>query len=233
MDSNLQELESVRKKCEALDNELNTFFQSLKEIKSLKESVSEIPDKLKQNEEDIENQKREIENMLSSTSNLLITFEEQAKGLFFDLEKKTDNLAGNVKISISELKNIFESNKVRFQEEQKEKLRQILEAYEEIRTSFENMNNSIIQHEQSISSLQNNYAEIIKIFDRSELSFREIKRSLADLQKKPHDAENRMRAMENRLQELFFTKLERQKYIILTILSLIITSIIIYVFYNW
>jgi chromosome segregation ATPase len=231
MESNLQELENIRRKCVELDGELNTFLHSIREIRSIRDSVAEIPDKLKEQEAEIEHQKVKIENMLSSTSNLLITFEEQAKGLFFDLEKKTDTLAGNVKTSISELRNIFELNRVRLQEEQKEKLEQIIKAYDQIQISFESVKNTITLHEQSITALQNNYAEILKIFEKSEKSFHEIKKSLSDLQKRPYEADLRMKAVEDKLRKIFFTKLDRQKNVVLAMLFVMISCIIFLFFY--
>lgn len=226
-------LENIRKKCVELDHELNTFFQSLKEIKEIRDYVSVLPDRLKENEAEIERQKTRIENMLSSTSDLLIAFEEQAKGLFFDLEKKTDTLTGNVKTNISELKNIFfESHSAGLQIEQKEKFGQIVKAYEQIQASFEGIKNTIALHERSITALQNNYAEILKIFEKSDLSFDEITKSLSDLQKRPYNAELRIKAVEDKLMKIFFTKLERQKNVILAILFMLIAGLIFLIFYS-
>jgi len=231
MNENLPELENVRKKCEALDSELNSFFQSIKEIRSVRDSFAGMPDRLKQNEVEIEHQKREMENMLSSTRNLLMSFEEQAKGLFFDLEKKTDAFAGNVKTNISELGNVFETSSTRFIEEQKDRLGQIINAYEQIQMSFEGIKNTITLHDQSITALQNDYAKVLKTFEKSDLSFSEIKKSLSYLQNRPYDAENRIKGMEKKLHDQFFSKLERQKYVILTMLAVMIAAVVLYIFY--
>lgn len=231
MNSNLQELENFRKKCVALDNELNSFYHSIQEIKSLRDTVAELPDRLKDNEEEIEHQKARMENMLSSTSHLLITFEEQAKGLFFDLEKKTDKLIADVKTSVSELRNVFESNNSRLQEEQKNKLEKVATAYEQTALSFESVKNKITLHEQSIAALQNNYAELLKILERSELSFKEIRKSLSDIQRKPYDAELRVKAVEDKLRNMFMTKLERQRNVIMAMVFILVAGIVFLVFY--
>jgi len=231
MNADWQELENVRKKCAELDSELSTFFKSLKEIKDIRDSVSELPEKLKQTETEMENQKKEIENLMSSTSNLLITFEEQAKGLFFDLEKKTENLAGEVKTSISDLKNIFELNNTRVNSEQKEKLQQIAGAYEQIRSSFEDMGKMVDSHEQSINALKDNHAGILKMFEKVEPALKEIQHSVTELQKRPDEIENKLKAMEAQLREAFFTKLERQKHIILAMLIVLLASIVFFIFY--
>ncbi len=231
MNSNLQELENFRKKCVALDNELNSFYHSIQEIKSLRDTVAELPDRLKENEEEIEHQKARMENMLSSTSHLLITFEEQAKGLFFDLEKKTDKLIADVKTSVSELRNVFESNNSRLQEEQKNKLEKVATAYEQTALSFESVKNKITLHEQSIAALQNNYAELLKILERSELSFKEIRKSLSDIQRKPYDAELRVKAVEDKLRNMFMTKLERQRNVIMAMVFILVAGIVFLVFY--
>ncbi len=231
MNSNLQELENFRKKCVALDNELNSFYHSIQEIKSLRDTVAELPDRLKDNEEEIEHQKERMENMLSSTSHFLITFEEQAKGLFFDLEKKTDKLIADVKTSVSELRNVFESNNSRLQEEQKNKLEKVATAYEQTALSFESVKNKITLHEQSIAALQNNYAELLKILERSELSFKEIRKSLSDIQRKPYDAELRVKAVEDKLRNMFMTKLERQRNVIMAMVFILVAGIVFLVFY--
>jgi chromosome segregation ATPase len=214
-----------------LDGELSAFLHSIQEIKSIRDSVGQLPDKLKENEAEIERQKVKIENMLSSTSNLLITFEEQAKGLFFDLEKKTDKLVVDVKTSTSELRDIFESNSARLREEQKEKLEKVVTAYEQTALSIESVKNKITLHEQSITALQNNYAELMKIFERSELSFRVVTKSLSDLQNKPYDAELKVKAIEDKLKNMFLTKLERQRNVILAMLFILTAGIIFLVFY--
>jgi len=231
MDTDWQELEDVRKKFEVLESELNAFFQSVKEIKEIRDSIGDLPDIIRQNKEDIENQKKDIEGLMTSTSNLLITFDEQAKGLFFDLERKTENLAGNVKASISELKNVFELNSSKLQNEQKDRIEQITGAYEKIKSFFGDIKSLVDSHEQSIIILNDNYAGILKMIQRSEQSLKEIKYNISVLQKKPYEAEDKVKAVEERLKALFFTKLERQKKVIMAILITFIISIIFIVSY--
>ncbi|MBI5408667.1 MAG: hypothetical protein HZA14_04815 [Nitrospirae bacterium] len=231
MNTDWQELENVRKRCEALDHELNTFFQSIKEMKEIRDSVSMLPDKLKQSEEELENQKKEIERLMSFTGNLLITFEEQAKGLFFDLEKKTETLAGDVRSGISDLKNVFEMNSMRLSDEQKEKLEQIAKAFDHMKTYYEEMKKALESHEQAINSLKNSHVELLKMFESVEPSLKNIHKTISDLQRRPSDVENKLRAVEEQLRELFFKKLERQKHVILAMLIVLLVSVIFFVFY--
>ncbi len=231
MNTDRQELEGVRKKCVELDHELNTFFQALKEIKEIRDTVGYLPDKLRQNEEDIEHQKVEIEALMSSVSNLLIAFEEQSKGLFFDMEKKTELLVSNTKSSISELKNVFESNSEKLHEQQKERLEQVTTIYEQIQKSFGGIKDIINSHEQSIDMLKSNYMEILKMTERVEASFHELQKYISVLQKRPYDIQGRVNAMEERLRAEFFTKLERQKKVIWAILAVLVISIIVFMFY--
>ena len=96
-----------------------------------------------------------------------ITFEEQAKGFFYELEKKTENLTGDVKSNISELKNIFEINSLKLNNEQKEKIEQITLTYEQIKIFFKNIKSVIDSHEQSINTLNDNYAKALDMIQRS------------------------------------------------------------------
>ncbi len=231
MDTDWQELEEVRKKCVEFDGELNTFYQSLKEIKEIRDSVRDLPKKLKQNEEEIENQKREIELMMTSASDLMINFEEQAKGFFYDLEKKTENLTGDVKSNISELKNIFEINSLKLNNEQKERIEQITLEYEQIKIFFENIKSVIDSHEQSINTLNDNYANALEVIQRSEQSFKEIQKIVSELIKRPNEPDSRIKAVEAELKELFFARLEKQKNIIMWMLAAFTISIIFIFFY--
>ena len=226
MDTDWQELEEVRKKCAEFDGELDTFYQSLKEIKEIRDSVRGLPEKLKQNEEEIEKQKREIELLMTSTSDLLINFEEQAKGVFYDLEKKTENLAGDAKSNISELKSIFEINSLKLNNEQKERIEQIALEYEQIKIFFKNIKSVIDSHEQSINTLNDNYTNALEMVQRSEQSFKEIQKTVSELIKRPYEPDNRIKAVEAQLKELFFTGLEKQKNIIMWMMAAVAISII-------
>lgn len=231
MNTDRQELEDVRKKCVELDHELNTFFQALKEIKEIRDVVGNLPDKLRQNEEEMEHQKVEIEALMSSVSNLLIAFEEQSKGLFFDMEKKTELLVSNTKSSISELKNVFELNSEKLHEAQKERLEQVTTIYEQIQNSFGGIKDIINSHEQSIDMLKSNYMEILKMTERVEASFHELQKYISVLQKRPYDIQGRVNAMEERLRAEFFAKLESQKKVILAMLAVLVISVIVFIFY--
>jgi chromosome segregation ATPase len=231
METEWQDIEEVRKKCVELDSELDTFFQSLKEIKEIRDFVGELPDKLMQDKEQIESRKAEVEHLKSSVGALLITFEEQAKGLLFDLQKKTEDLAGDVRSSMSEFRNVFESSASSLNNTQRERLEQITGAYQEIRNFFENIKSIIDSHEQSIIKLNDNYGNLLMTLERTELSIRGIQNNIFQSQKKPNEYDAKIKAVEERLKEQFFTKLERQKNIILWLLSAFILSIIFIVFY--
>jgi chromosome segregation ATPase len=231
MDTEWQDIEEVRKKCVDLDSELDTFFQSLKEIKEIRDFVGDLPDKLMQDQEEIESRKAEVEHLKSSVSSLLITFEEQAKGLLFDLQKKTEDLAGDVKSSMSEFKDVFESSASSLNNTQRERLEQITGAYQEIRRFFENIKGVIDSHEHSIITLNDNCAKLLMMLERTELSIKGIQNNAFLSQKKPNEFDAKMKVMEERLKEQFFTKLDRQKNIILWMLTVFIFSIIFIVFY--
>lgn len=231
MDTKWQDIEEVRKKCVELDSELDTFFKSLKEIKEIRDLVGALPDKLRQDQDEIESRKTEVEHLKSSVSSLLITFEEQAKGLLFDLQKKTEDLAGDVRSSMSEFKNVFESSASSLNNAQRERLEQITGAYQDIRKFFENIKSVIDSHKHSIITLNDNYANLLMMLERTELSIKGIQNNIFSLQKRPNEADAKIKVMEERLKEQFFTKLEQQKSIILWMLTAFIISVIFIVFY--
>ena len=59
--SNKVELETVRKKIQALDSELDTFIKAVREIKEIRNTLGALPEELKQKTAEIEDRKKEIE----------------------------------------------------------------------------------------------------------------------------------------------------------------------------
>jgi len=227
MEKEWQDIGEVRKKCEELNNELDTFLQSLKEIKEIRDFVGDLPDKLRQDQEEIESRKIEVEHLKSSMSSLLITFEEQAKGLLFDVHEKTEKLAGDVRSSMTEFKDVFESSSSSLNSAQKERLEQITGAYQEIRDFFENIKSVIDSHEHSITKMNDNYAALLMMLERTELSIKGIQNNAFLSQRRPAESDAKIRAAEERLKKLFFSQLEQQKKLTRWLLAGFIINIIV------
>ncbi|RJQ21504.1 MAG: hypothetical protein C4560_03805 [Nitrospiraceae bacterium] len=112
-----------------------------------------------------------------------------------------------------------------------ERLQQSEAVIENQKKEIQDLKNIIDSHEQKISVLNNNYAEVLKGFDKTEFSFREIQKPLLELRRRPYDVEAKMQSMEERLKALFFAKLQQQKYIILAMLGILAAGIILFIFY--
>jgi len=229
MEKEWQDIEDVRKKCEELNSELDTFLQSLKEIKEIRDFVGDLPDKLRQDQKEIESRKMEVEHLKTSMSSLLITFEEQAKGLLFDMHEKTEKLAGDVRSSMSEFKDVFESSSSSLNSMQRERLEQITGAYQEIRDFFENIKSVIDSHEHSIHKLNDSHAALLMMLERTELSIKGIQNNAFLSQRRPAESDAKIKAAEERLKKLFSSQLEPQKKIIMWILAGFIVNIIVIV----
>jgi chromosome segregation ATPase len=223
-------LESVKRKFETLDSELNVFLKSIREIKEIRDSVEELPERLKQNKQEIENQKKDLERLMTSTNNLLMTFEEQSKGIIFDLEKKTEALTNEVKSSLSQISNLFKHENIRLPDVNKEALEELSKRVKEIKIAYDSLKEVVESHEQTINLLKDNYMTLSKVFERIEPSIVEMKRNISELQERPHEVESNMKELEKRLKDIFFENLDRQKKVILFTLSLLIGGIIFYLF---
>lgn len=123
--SNKVELETVRKKIQGLDNELDTFIEAVREIKEIRNTLGALPEDLKQNTAEIEARKKEIEKLVASGKDMLIAFEEQSRGVIFDLEKKTDTLATEVQLQISQIKDTARKSSNELLELHKEKIKEL------------------------------------------------------------------------------------------------------------
>ena len=101
----------------------------------------------------------------------------------------------------------------------------------EIRKFIENINRVIDSHEHSIITLNDNYAGLLMTLERTELSIKGIQNNAFLSRKKPNEFDAKIKVMEERLKEQFVTKLDRQKNIILWMLTAFIISIIFIVSY--
>jgi len=54
---------------------------------------------------------------------------------------------------------------------------------------------------------------------------------VSDLQKRPYDAESRIKGLEIKLQDQFFSGLEKQKYLVLTMLAVMVAAIVLFILY--
>lgn len=183
MDKKMDDIKYLSQKLEDLDNELNTFFQSVKEIKEIRDTVASLPENLKKREIEITHQKQELEQLMFSTNNLLMSFEEKTKGLFFDLEQKANILMNDVRLNVSQLKALFQFANTKLKNEQIKNLEHLSEEHKRLET----------------------YRETT---EKLELTFEENKKYLNEL-------ENKIFKREEALKTLFFSKLEKQKRLIL------------------
>lgn len=95
-------IETVQEKIVGLDNELDTFIQAVQEIKELRNMAGIVYDDLKHGKDDVNERKKDLEVLISSTKDQLLSFNEQNKGIIYDLEKKYDDIAAEAKLNISE-----------------------------------------------------------------------------------------------------------------------------------
>ena len=101
----------------------------------------------------------------------------------------------------------------------------------EIRKFIENIKGAIDSHEHSIIALNDNYAGLLMMLERTELSIKGIQNNAFLSRKKPNEFDAKIKVMEERLKEQFVTKLDRQKNIILWMLTAFIISITFIVSY--
>jgi methyl-accepting chemotaxis protein len=106
MSENETQIETMQKKLEDLDKEIDTFIQVVKEVKEMKESSGLLHARLIQNADEIESQKKELERLMSSSSSLIAATGEQTRGIVIDLEKKSEALMQNVKMGIAHLQEL-------------------------------------------------------------------------------------------------------------------------------
>ena len=117
--------QDIRNKMENLDNELDTFFQAVREIKELRDTIGEMPEKLIQSQEELEGQKKEMKRLMVSTKNLFTRLEDHAKDILIDMEKKSDGMKGEVREGILRMDEGYREEFDRLRDEYREKFEEI------------------------------------------------------------------------------------------------------------
>jgi hypothetical protein len=112
------DIEKARKKIETLDLELSTFLQAVKEIKEIRNTVGELPLQLKNDKEEIENQKKQLEGLILSSNKLLAELAVHANEVILDLARKTDTMSEEIRSSIAQFDNVFKEQATTLQDEQ-------------------------------------------------------------------------------------------------------------------
>jgi len=225
MSENVTDIEIVNRKFENLDSELNTFLQSIREIKEIRENVGGLPDKLTQHEAEIEEKKIKLGQLEASISKLLKIFEEKSKGAIVDLEKKADDMAAEVKSALSRFDEISKQAGNQFQEKDRERLETVSKKHEELNIYCKSSKKIIDAHEQAIATLKNGYMTVSGMFEKLETSHNEMKNKLLALQRWPNQIETRTIEMEERLTALVDEKHSNQKAFMWMLLITLIASI--------
>jgi len=226
MTGNEHNPETVRKKLEDLDSEVNTFIQVVRDVKEMKDSAGELTEKLARHEGEIEQQKKELGQLISTTKNLGMNIEEQTKGIIFDLEMKTDALVREVRSGISQISNVCTKGGVQLREHHNETLFHLTNKYEEIKKAYEILKIMVDAHEEKMKGLSNNgYAEAAGLYDKAESSINELKKIVYEIQKRPYEIDSKLSKLEERLELSINEKYSRQKNINLVILIILIAAI--------
>ena len=225
MDNNEYNPEIIQKKLEDLDNEVNAFIQVVREVKEMKDTAGVLHERLMSQEGEIEHQKKELEQLISTTKNLGINIEEQTKGVIFDLEKKTDALISEVKSGISQIGNICEKGSAQLQGQQNEQFEDLSNKYEELKKVCETLKTIVDSHEQKIGTLNNGQPGESSFFDKMETSLAELKKNINEIQKRPYEIESKLKKMEEKLELSINEKYSRQKNFTLVVLIILIAAI--------
>ena len=168
--SNIMEYESISEKIKGLENELDTFIQVVHEIKEIRNMVGTLPDDLKQNNLVIETRKKELETLIASANNQLANFEQRARDVILDLEKKTEALATEAKLRISGIKNTAQNSGDELLELNKETVEEMHGKHKKLYDSLETMNAAVDSQGKSINDLQESYLSISELFGKMEKS---------------------------------------------------------------
>ncbi len=108
--SNIMEYESISAKIAGLEKELDTFIQVVHEIKDIRGAVGTLPDDLEKDKAEIEERKKGLETLIVSANDQLVNFEQQARDVISDLEKKNDTMTEEAGSRISNLIGKMESS---------------------------------------------------------------------------------------------------------------------------
>ena len=101
--SNIMEYESISTKIKGLEKELDTFIQVVHEIKDIRGAVGTLPDDLEKKKAEIEERKKALETLIVSANDQLVNFEQRARDVISDLEKKNDTMTEEAGSRISDL----------------------------------------------------------------------------------------------------------------------------------
>ena len=108
--------------------------------------------------------------------------------------------------------------------------RELTKKFEEIRIFYETLKTMVDSHEQKMNKIDNGYSAASNLIDKMDSSFKEMKKTVYEVQKRPYEIDNKMRRMEEQLELTIHEKYSRQKnfsYIILLILIATIFFIVI------
>jgi chromosome segregation ATPase len=159
-----------------------------------------------------------------------MTFEEQAKGIIFDLEKKTESLTEEVRSSISQIGSIFKENNGSINNRNSEESAELMKKYESLNQSFEILRNVVGDQQQTVNVLKNDYMAVCDIFDKLEPSLLEMKKSISDLQSRPPGSEEAIKKMEKRLMEVMSEKESGQKVLTIGVFIVLLTGFLYFLF---
>jgi len=219
------DIETVKKKIEELDEEVNTFIEVVKDVKEIKDSAEVLQDKLMRHEGEIENKKKELDQLISTTQSLRMNIEEQTKGVIYDLEMKTDALFRDVKSGISQIGNTYENGSTQLQVQHDETIENLSNKYDKMITAYEILKIMVDSHELRMSGLNNDHAGASNNYEKIESALSELKKTVYEIQKRPYEIENKLIKMEERIELSINEKYSRQKNFTLVILIILIAMI--------
>ena len=229
MSDDISHMDSVQKKLEQLDTELGEFSQVVSEVKEMRNSAADLHGRLKEHEDEIINQKMELEQLMSSTGNMMLSFEEKTRGVLFDLEKKTDDLMGEVKSGISLIGTLCEQGDNNLKDQQMENPGAISKKYQDIKVVCDTLKTMADEQDKKINKLENGYAAASSVYEKLGSSVADMKKTIYELQKKPYDIDNKIKKLEERLETSIDLKFSRQKTFIVTMMVALIVGVLLFI----
>lgn len=195
MSENMTDIDIMTKRFEDLDSELNLFLEAVKDIKDIRDEVESLPERLRQNEAELENRKGQINELISSANNMLIGLNKRAQGVIFDVEKRSADLTDEVKSEVDRINNMLEERSSKIEERYKEK-------HDDLGRVSEEHKNKIKAHEEAINILKNNYMVVSGIFAKLDIAITDMKKNIIELQKRPLETSKKIKDLEGRLEGL-------------------------------
>ncbi len=223
MSDNVDNMESVQKKLEQLDTELNEFLQVVSDVKEMRNAAVDLHGRLKDHEGEIENQKMELEQLMASMSSMMMSFDEKAGGVFSDLERKTDELLGELKSGISTTDKIGEESAGSEQKRQLDNLEAISKKCHDLQAYCDSLKSLTEGHAEKMQELERGHAASSSVYETVGTSLSEIRKKVYELQKKPYEIDNKIKKLEERLEISFNEKLSRQRtFLVILMVALVI-----------